>query len=194
MSRRYRVAQINFARLPVPLSDPQLEGFVTLLQGANTLAEASPGFVWRLDEHSAAASADRVFPNQAPGTTLVNLSIWKSVSALQRYAIMGKDGGVVNARQSFFQRFEGRWVALWWVPEGHFPEVADGWARIQHLRRHREQPYAFSLWRPFPPPVGEQDYLCVPETRQAVANGLRGTPAVPPLTAQRADVPRELDW
>ncbi len=64
----------------------------------------------------------------------------------------------MNARQSWFDRFEGRWIVLWWVPERHFPEVADGLARFQHLRRHGNTPYAFTVGTPYPSPVGGQDY------------------------------------
>ena len=155
----YRLAQINFSRLRCPLSDPRMTKFVKFLQSVNALAEASPGFVWRLDEQSAAASGSRAFPDAPPGTTLVNLSVWKSVGALQRYASLGKDGGVMDARQSWFNRFEGRWIVLWWVPEGHSPEVADGLARYKHLRRHGHTPYAFTVGNPCPAPVGGQDYL-----------------------------------
>ena len=190
MSQRYRLAQINFARLHAPLSDPKMVRFSALLRAVNGLAEASPGFVWRMDEQSAAPSGDHVCPEKVPGTTLVNLSVWKSVGALQRYANLGIHGGVMDARQSFFKRFEGRWVALWWVPEHHFPEVSEGWTRLQHLRRHRETPYAFNLVRPFPPPVGGQDHLPRPDEAPAGASG----PAGSPLTVRRAGVPWYLDW
>ena len=190
MSQRYRLAQINFARLRVPLSNPKMVNFRALLQAVNSLAEASPGFVWRMDEESAAASGDRARPQQAPGTTLVNLSVWNSVGALQKYANLGTDGGVMGARQSFFKRFEGRWIVLWWVHDGHFPEVAEGWTRLQHLRRHGETPYAFNLVRSFPPPVGAEDYVSRPD------NALSGTnePAGPAMTVRRAGGPWSLGW
>ncbi len=187
----YRLAQINFSRLGSPLADPKMGSFLTFLASVNELADASPGFVWRLDERSATVCSDRVFPKEAPGTTLVNLSVWKSVGALQRYANLGINGGVLDSRQSWFKRFEGRWVVLWWVPEGHFPEVVDGWRRLQHLQRHHETPYAFSLRRPFPPPVGGQDHLPLPPSAKP---GGAGYPANFPLAARRAGIPWYLDW
>ena len=194
MSCSYRLAQINFARLRAPLSDPRMERFVTLLRSVNTLAEASPGFVWRMDEQSAAASGDRLFPHLPPGTTLINLSVWKSVGALQRYANLGKDGGIMNTRQSFFNRFEGSWVALWWVPEGHFPEVAAGWARLQHLRLHQPTPYAFNFVRPFPPPTGAEDYFPRLLDLEGTTDGSGKVPEDSPMEVRRAGVPWYLGW
>ena len=152
MSRNFHLAQINFARLPRPLSDPKMGEFVGFLDQVNRLAEASPGFVWRMDEHSAMACGDRLFPGQPRGTTLINLSVWKSTGALQSYATLGLDGGILSARQSFFRRFQGRWIALWWVRDGYFPEVADGWARLLHRRWHGDTPHAFSLSQVYPAP------------------------------------------
>ena len=52
----------------------------------------------------------------------------------------------MNARQSWFRRYEGRWVVLWWVPGRlHFPEVSGRLGTAQHLRRHGDTPYAFTF-------------------------------------------------
>ena len=45
---RYQLAEINIAELKAPLDSPQLKDFVDNLDRMNALAEASPGFVWRL--------------------------------------------------------------------------------------------------------------------------------------------------
>ncbi len=44
----YQLAQLNFARLIAPIDSPRLADFVANLDRINTLAEESPGFVWRL--------------------------------------------------------------------------------------------------------------------------------------------------
>ena len=46
--RGFHLAQVNVARLAAPLDSPQLAGFVANLQPINAIADASPGFVWRL--------------------------------------------------------------------------------------------------------------------------------------------------
>ena len=45
---RHQLAQLNVARLVAPIDSPELADFVARLDEINALAEASPGFVWRL--------------------------------------------------------------------------------------------------------------------------------------------------
>lgn len=45
---RHHLAQINIGRLIAPIDDPRIAGFVSQLAPINGLADASPGFVWRL--------------------------------------------------------------------------------------------------------------------------------------------------
>jgi hypothetical protein len=44
----HHVAEINIGRLIAPLDDPRIAGFVAQLDPVNRIADASPGFVWRL--------------------------------------------------------------------------------------------------------------------------------------------------
>lgn len=44
----FELAQVNIARLKAPLTDPQLKDFLDALAPVNALADAAPGFVWRL--------------------------------------------------------------------------------------------------------------------------------------------------
>ena len=69
----------------VPLhrrDDPRMAGFMDNLDRVNALAERSAGFVWRLKDESNNATALRPFddPDMA-----VNLSVWESVEALERF-------------------------------------------------------------------------------------------------------------
>jgi Domain of unknown function (DUF3291) len=42
------LAQINIGRLIAPVDDPRIAGFVSQLDPVNAIADAAPGFVWRL--------------------------------------------------------------------------------------------------------------------------------------------------
>jgi hypothetical protein len=44
-------------------------------------------------------------------------------------------------------------MALWWVPVGHEPTVAEGVARLALLKRHGPTPDAFTFRAPHPGPV-----------------------------------------
>src|SRR5260370_21497141 len=58
------LAQINIGRLRAPLDDPKIAGFVAQLDPINALADAAPGFVWRLQ--SASGNATELAYNDDP--------------------------------------------------------------------------------------------------------------------------------
>ena len=49
---KFQLAQINVARALTPLDSPRMAGFVANLDRLNALADAAPGFVWRLQDES----------------------------------------------------------------------------------------------------------------------------------------------
>ena len=55
------LAQVNVARLREPLTAPLLADFVRALEPVNALADAAPGFVWRLQTEAGDATAIRAF-------------------------------------------------------------------------------------------------------------------------------------
>jgi hypothetical protein len=48
MSAKFELAQVNIGRLRAPVDHPMIKDFFDNLDPINALAEASPGFVWRL--------------------------------------------------------------------------------------------------------------------------------------------------
>ncbi|CAM5680203.1 hypothetical protein SAURM35S_00601 [Streptomyces aurantiogriseus] len=54
-------------------------------------------------------------------------------------------------------------TALWWIPAGHRPTVAEAEARLLHLRAHGPTPYAFTLRTSFPAQGAEPVAFEVPE-------------------------------
>jgi hypothetical protein len=44
----HHLAQINIARLVAPIGDPRIADFAAQLDPVNRMADAAPGFVWRL--------------------------------------------------------------------------------------------------------------------------------------------------
>lgn len=125
------LAQLNIARLVAPLDSPQLEDFVANLHRINTLAEASPGFVWRFETPAGdAIDADHPFGDG----WIVNLSVWQSVVALHDYVYRSAHAPIMARRKEWFSHSREATTVLWWVPAGHRPtpfEAADRLARLQ---------------------------------------------------------------
>jgi hypothetical protein len=149
----YQLAQINIARTLAPLDDPLMEGFVAQLDEINALAEQSPGFVWRLKtDNGASSSYVRAYEDDR---IIVNMSVWKSVQALYNYVYATAHAKVFRNRRRWFKAMGTRVVALWWIPAGSIPTIADGRARLEALDHHGPTEYAFNFKHPFPPPECE---------------------------------------
>ena len=144
----FQLAQVNIARARGETTDPIMAEFVARLPEINALAEQSPGFVWRLQTEDGDATAVRPY---ADSRILINLSVWTDLTALRAYVYRSDHAAVMRRRREWFQRLESAYVALWWVPAGHRPTVAEAVARLAHLEQHGATPYAFNFAEPFGP-------------------------------------------
>lgn len=149
MSPRYHLAQCNIGRARGAMDDPVMAGFVARLADINALADHSPGFVWRLQTEAGNATSIRAFEDDL---ILFNLSVWESAEHLRDFVYRSEHAEVMRQRRSWFERFEGIYLALWWVPAGHRPTVEEAKERLAHRQQHGDSPYAFSFARIFPPP------------------------------------------
>ena len=146
----YHLAQINIGRMLAPIDDPIMAEFVAQLPAINALADASPGFVWRLQSESGDATSIKAYDDEL---IIVNMSVWESVESLREYAYRSSHTGVLKHRAKWFEKFDGPYMALWWVPAGHIPTPQEGKARLEYLREHGDTPYVFSFKNIFPAPV-----------------------------------------
>jgi len=163
----YILAQINVGRLVAPLDSTQLADFVAALDPVNAVADAAPGFVWRLQTEDGNATALRAFEEDAEGADggiLVNMSVWESVEALAAYVYGDAHIAVLRRRREWFERMTDAYTALWWIPRGHIPTIREAEDRVKHLRAHGPTPHAFTLRVHFQPPDSDDlEALLSPE-------------------------------
>ena len=146
----HHLAQVNIGRFRAPLEDPIMEGFRTALDPINALADTSPGFVWRLQTEDGNATAIR--PYGGDSLMAINVSVWESIAALQQFVYKSRHVETLRARQQWFEPIEGPILALWWIPAGDVPTVAEAVDRLEHLKMHGPSPHAFTFRTPFPEP------------------------------------------
>jgi Domain of unknown function (DUF3291) len=144
---RRHVAQVNIGRARGAITDPVMQGFVARLDEINVLAERSPGFVWRLQTEDGNATAFRPYPDD--NSILINMSVWTDLDSLREYVFRTVHAEVMRQRREWFEKFEGVYVALWWVPAGHRPSLEEAVSRLAHLESHGATPFAFSFAQPF---------------------------------------------
>ena len=144
---QYHLAQINIARMLAPIDDPVMAEFVAQLPPINALAEESPGFVWRLQSEGGDATSIKVYDDDM---VIINLTVWKDVESLRQYVYKSAHSGVLRDRRRWFEKFDGPYYAMWWIPAGHIPDPQEARARLEHLRLHGDSAYAFSFKNVFP--------------------------------------------
>ena len=153
MSQGFHLAQLNVATLLAPLDDPRLKHFVDGLDHINALADASPGFVWRLKDDAGNATALRPF---APDM-IVNMSVWESAEALFDYVYRGGHKAYLARRKEWFSMPVEMHLVLWWIPAGTIPTIAEARRRLDLLRERGPTPEAFTFKRRFPAPGAVPD-------------------------------------
>ena len=144
------LAQINIGRMKGPLDGPIMAGFMARLDELNALAEKSDGFVWRMQGDEGNNTYLRPYEDER---IIVNMSVWESIPALRAYVYSGAHLEVYKQRRDWFSYMKEAATAMWWVPAGHVPDVAEARERLAHLRAHGPTPFAFPFGAPFPPPV-----------------------------------------
>jgi hypothetical protein len=148
----YHLAQINVGRFIHLRDDPANADFMNALVPVNAQADAAPGFVWRLVGDG--NDATDLVPDAADPQLLVNMSVWTDVEALAAFVYRNSDHlAFMRRRKEWFEKIEV-FQALWWVPVGHIPTVAEGMERIVMLKQQGPTADAFTFRNTFAAPDG----------------------------------------
>jgi heme-degrading monooxygenase HmoA len=137
----WQIAQMNVAQARWAADRVEMAEFYAQVPAINAGAEASPGFVWRLTEDAGDPSL------------LVNLSVWESVEALRGFVYQSAHVGVFRDRERWFEKPVQASQVLWWIPAGHRPGYAEGWAKLELLRTAGPSAEAFTFAVGFAAPV-----------------------------------------
>lgn len=142
-----QLAQLNIGRAAGPMDGPVMADFVANLDRINALGDASPGFVWRLQDETGAATSIRAFEDPR---MIVNLTVWESIETLRQFAYQSVHVEVLRRRREWFLPLDGPSLVLWWVPSGHRPTVGEARERLERLAADGPTPHAFTLKTSFP--------------------------------------------
>jgi hypothetical protein len=147
------LAELNIAKLRFSEGDPRAAEFFENLARVNGLAERMSGFVWRLkDEGSDNATSFQI--NDDP-MVISNLSVWENVESLEKFVFQTVHTGFYRKREAWFEKAAAPHFVMWWVEEGHRPDLKEAAERLAHLSEHGPSDFAFDwaqvpaaqLWR-----------------------------------------------
>lgn len=152
----FHLAQANIAWMHGALHEPVMSGLASRVDEIYRLAEESPGFVWRLPDSEAPPDALDPFETDFPGFRrdrfFYNMSVWESLEDLRNYTFYTAHAELLNERHQWVDSIVGASVALWWIPVGHRPDIAESAERLRSVRDHGPTPFAFTIRKAFPPP------------------------------------------
>ena len=72
------------------------------------------------------------------------MSVWESIDQLAEFVYRSAHVEVMRRRRQWFEHVR-LYQALWWVPAGHTPSIAEAEERLTHLREHGPTPHAFTF-------------------------------------------------
>ncbi|WP_285163188.1 DUF3291 domain-containing protein [Shewanella goraebulensis] len=137
-----QLAQLNIAKCKFALDTPEMKDFVDNLDEVNGIAEISAGFVWRLKDESGDATQILAFDDPS---LIVNMSVWDNVEALKNFMFRTHHRDFMRRKNEWFEHLSEDSYVLWWVAEGHIPDIKEAKERLLHLRENGDSAYAFTF-------------------------------------------------
>ena len=147
MAARWHIAQINYAIFRLPRADPANADFEAALDEVNALAEASPGFVWRMQGEG---DASEPFGEDPQITT--NMTVWDGIENLAAFAYRNTTHRTIMRRRKEWFIELPSYLALWWLPAGTTPTLKEGCAKLDLIARLGPTQDAFDFKHPYPAP------------------------------------------
>lgn len=139
-----RLAEFNRGILRHDWDDRRVADFVRSLDRVNGLAQRAPGFVWMLGEaEMERAQLDADSPLDAHPRLASTLSVWTDAQTLYDFAFRTVHRRFFDRGPEWFLPSQGPRLVMWYVAEGHRPDVAEAAERLSWLEDRGETPDAF---------------------------------------------------
>lgn len=147
---QHHLAEFNIARLTHPLDDVESAEFVAALDPINALAEATPGFIWRLKDEEGQSSSYVTMPEIDNPLVIVNFSVWADLESLQHFVNKSGHGSYLRRRRDWFEPSDGPATVCWWIPANTIPDLSDAYRRLIHLAENGPSETGWPLNKPIP--------------------------------------------
>jgi len=149
----YHLAQLNLGLFKAPLDDAQMAEFAAALDPINALAEATPGFIWRLKDEAGGSSSFVDVPGTDNPLWAPNMSVWRDLDSLKHFMYKSGHASYLRRRTEWFQVPDRPINVLWWIPAGEIPTLDDAVKRLDHLAKHGPTDQGWPLTKPLDPPT-----------------------------------------
>ena len=133
------LAELNIAFPKYPLDDPRMADFMNNLERINGLGATMPGFVWiHKDDSGHAMHMKTPWPQAA-----ANLTVWETAEQLEHFVWNTVHKKFYDRKAEWFGAMESHHFVMWWIEEGHLPDLYEAKERLDYLNKHGNSRYAF---------------------------------------------------
>ena len=136
------LAHINIGMLKAPIDDPMITDFAKNLDKINAIAEAAPGFIWRLKDENNNATSFNPYNNEL---IVVNISVWVNLKALKDYAYHTDHMAFFKRRHEWFKPMDQAHMCLWWTELEAMPDAEEGKRRLDYYWDNGPTQFAFDF-------------------------------------------------
>lgn len=77
------------------------------------------------------------------------MSVWESVAHLFEFTFHSDHLTIFKRKKEWFHNMKVRHFVMWYIEEGHLPDLMEAKDRLNHLNEHGETPYAFTFRKKF---------------------------------------------
>ena len=77
------------------------------------------------------------------------MSVWENAEALFQFVYQSNHVEILKRRKEWFEKMSEMHMALWYIPAGNLPTVAEATERLTYLRNNGETPFSFSFKKRF---------------------------------------------
>jgi hypothetical protein len=140
----HHLAELNLGILKYDWDDPRVQDFVNGLDRVNGAAKRSKGFVWMMDPDEMAFEQTSDQGNMGANPRMAStLSVWEDVASLEHFVWNTVHKKFYDRKAEWYDMGAVLRFAMWWVPVGHRPTMAEAMARFRHLEKHGASVRAF---------------------------------------------------
>ena len=135
--------------------DPKVAGFMDNIGRLNGLAKRMPGFVWMMESDSASEGGNTDVKINGDPRFITNLSVWEGIESLEQYVWGTVHRQFYERKENWFEAMGDMHFVMWWIPEGHRPNLEEAMDKLKHRQIHGDSDDAFgweflseaNLWR-----------------------------------------------
>jgi hypothetical protein len=140
------LAQLNVGRLVAPTDDARVADFMGALDMVNGLGKRMPGFVWMMEGSGEPGTGNTDAKIDGDPLFIANLTVWTDVRSLEAFVWNTVHRRFYERRREWFEIMGEQHFAMWFVPAGHRPTLAEALDRLDCLKRHGDSDHAFG-WK-----------------------------------------------